>query len=373
MSLDDAPSFSLASLRIEGFRNLADTVFVPTPRMNVIHGHNGQGKTSLLEAIYVLATTKSFRTSRLREVVRHGSRDFTLRGSFEERRGDLPPLSREQTAVLHEGALHVRVDGQKPPTLAQYAVKAPVVVFHPEELALSTGPAALRRRLLDRVALYRSPASAAALGRYSRALKARQELLRREATHQEISAYETLLAQTGAEIVRARSEALTSLIEPTLEAFRRIAAPNLALTLKLRSGGTDDVERAKQELEQRRSSDRRSVTATFGPHKDELELRLGNKPVRQVASQGQHRAITLALKAAESVAVTRITGLEPLQLLDDVSSELDEERTRALLEFLSEARGQVFVTTTRPDLLLPGLGGKNPKLIQLVSGVFSAA
>ncbi|NUP10276.1 MAG: DNA replication and repair protein RecF [Polyangiaceae bacterium] len=368
-----APSFSLASLRVEAFRNLADATFEPSDRINVVFGQNGQGKTSLLEAIYVVATTKSFRTARLREVTTHQRGGFSVRASFIERRGDLPSLERQHTAVYAEGSLHVRLDGNRPQTLADYAVRSPVVVFHPEELTLSTGPAALRRRLLDRVALYRSPTVAAELSRYTRALRARQELLRRGATEAELTSYESILASSGSIVSRARREAVESLVEPTLEAFRRIAAPDLELTLRYRNGGSEDSDAFARELEQRRSNDRNAVTATFGPHRDELELKLNGRAARQVASQGQHRAITLSLKAAETNAVTSITGLEPIQLLDDVSSELDRERTEALLIFLAETRGQVFATTTRPELLTPSLGPENTKLFQVVNGELKSA
>jgi DNA replication and repair protein RecF len=370
---DQKPSLTLDTLRVEGVRNLESATFRPGPRLNVVFGLNGHGKTTVLEAIYVAATTRSFRTSRLRDLVAHGASTFSIQASFTERRADLPPLTRTQSAVFSEGKLHARLDGQKPPTLADFAVRSPVVVFHPEELALSTGPAALRRRLLDRVALYRAPTFAASLNRYAKALKSRQELLRRGASTHELEAYEQLLATAGAEIVRARRRAHLAIEPAVLEAFARIAAPGLELKLDYRTSGEDDEQVCARELAARRDRDRRAITAGFGPHRDDLELRLGGKLAREVASQGQHRAITLSLKAAESVAVREITGLEPIQLLDDVSSELDGERTAALLGFLSEMRGQVFVTTTRPELVTVALRSQNPNEFQIVSGQIKSA
>lgn len=366
-----APSFRLQTLRFETFRNLGDGTFEPSPRFNVIHGANGHGKTSLLEALYVVATTKSFRTAKLRTVARHGASRFALRARFVETPGELSPLARDHSVVFEDRSLHVRLDENRPRTLAEYAVKSPVVVFHPEELTLSTGPAALRRRLLDRVALYRSTSAVVAASRYEKALRARQELLRKGGTTSEIEAYEALMVEAGTQVTRARTDAVEALHAPTLEAFRRIAAPDLVLEIVYRKGGTPDVEEARRELQDRRDKDRRSVTATFGPHRDDLELRLGGKLAREVASQGQHRAITLSLKAAESAAVSAATGLEPLQLLDDVSSELDPDRTDALLDFLGETRGQVFVTTTRPGLLTPSIEATNPALFSVVNGALT--
>jgi len=362
------PSFALDMLRVGGLRNLASVAVTPSERLNIVHGDNGHGKTSLLEAIYVVCTTKSFRTPRLGELVQHGQSAFEVRARFVERRGELPPMQREQVARYAARTLELRADGNKPRSFGEYAVRSPVVVFHPEELALSTGPAALRRKLLDRVAFYRSALNASAASQYARALRARHELLRRGAHEAELAAYETLLADLGATLTRARREAFELLLPPALEGFRRIAAPEAKLELLYRPRGTETPEEALRELAARRDRDARSASATFGPHRDDLELSLNGRAIRQVGSQGQHRAVTLSLKAAESETVARLTGLEPLQLLDDVSSELDPSRTEALLSFLSEMRGQVFVTTTRPALLQASLGTLKPKQFQVVNG-----
>jgi len=378
------PSFVIESLRIEGFRNLETSAFRPAPAINVLFGDNGQGKTSLLEAIYFVATTRSFRTARPREIVRHGAEGFSVRATFLERRPDLPSLSRAQAVALVDGAVQARIDGNKPASLAEYATRAPIVVFHPEELTLSTGPAALRRRLLDRITVYRAPHVVQTLARYQRATKSRQDLLRRSAGVGELSVYEELMAEAGAAITRARRDAIDLLLPATLSAFEKIAPRGLELGIEYRAGGAPSIEEARAELERRRDRDRRTIAASFGPHRDDVELRLGGKRAKEVASQGQHRMITLALKAAERAAVASITGLEPIQLLDDVSSELDSERTAALLDYLDESRGQVFITTPRPEVLTPLLtrrsagreGGDDERLsslFQIVGGALRIA
>ncbi len=361
-------SLALRTLQVRGFRNLA-VLELEAGRANVVFGDNGQGKTSLLEAIYVLCTSKSFRCSKLREAVSHGASGFSIRGSLLERRGELEPIAREQSARLVRGALEVRLEGNKPPTLADYATKSPVVVFHPDELALSTGAAAIRRRLLDRVALHADPRSVAANGAYARALRSRKELLRSERDSPgELDAYEDIAARAGAELTRARRAAIEALAPHMHDAFARIAAPDLELSIAYEPGGTDDADRARRELRDRRTKDAAAPTATFGPHRDDVVMRLGSHSVRHVASQGQHRALTLALKAAESATIARLSGLEPIQLLDDVSSELDPSRTDALFRFLLEARGQLFLTTTRPELVERALEQVGVTRIRLVSG-----
>ncbi|HVY48958.1 MAG TPA: DNA replication and repair protein RecF, partial [Minicystis sp.] len=123
-----------------------------------------------------------------------------------------------------------------------------------------------------------------------------------------------------------------------------------------RPGGADDEADALAALESARARDAHRPTAGFGPHRDELELELDGRPARTVASQGQHRALTLALKAAEASAIANARGVQPVLLLDDVSSELDRDRTEALFVFLGLTRGQIVLTTTRPELIeAPGI------------------
>jgi DNA replication and repair protein RecF len=348
-------SLSLERLRVRAFRNLRHVDLEDTRRFNVIAGNNGHGKTSLLEAIYFAATSRSFRTHRAAEIVQHGERVASVAARFVEGGGELAALSREQTAAVEGGRSVVRIDGNRPSSLAEYATRSPVVAFHPEELALSSGPASGRRTLLDRLALFMSPASADHRARYTRALKARQELLRRgerEEGSAEIDAFEELCAVHGAALTQARAAAASALAGELLTAFGRIAAPDLALEARYAPGGSASVDEARAELGRHRRRDAHRPNAGFGPHRDDLDLRFSGHPVRLVASQGQHRALTLALKAAETSAIAAARGIEPILLLDDVSSELDADRTAALFRFLSLARGQMFVTTTRPELVL---------------------
>lgn len=349
------PKLVLTSLAIRDFRNITRIDLAPSPRFNVVSGDNGQGKTSLLEAIYFVATSRSFRTHRAVELLRHGATAASVRAELIEDAGPsgLPPIAREQLAAIDGARSSVRIDGARPPTLAAFATRSPVVAFHPDEMALSTGPASLRRTLLDRLALFISAVAADHRARYERALKARQELLRKpgSAAEAEIEAFEALAARHGAALTRARREAATALVAELSIAFHRIAAPDLELVAEYTPGGSDDETEAADALRRARRSDALRPTSGFGPHRDDLVLSLSGRRARIVASQGQHRAITLALKAAEVATVARARGLSPILLLDDVSSELDASRTDALFAYLTEQQGQIFVTTTRRALI----------------------
>ena len=368
------PTLRLTSLRIRDVRNLHAVDLAPASRVNVITGNNGHGKTSLLEAIYFAATSRSFRTPRARELVKHGASAASVRARFEEIGDDgSPPLVREQSAGLEGKRSVVKLDGKAPPSLAEFATHSPVVAFHPDELALSSGPAAGRRTLLDRLSLFLDPTSADHRARYAHALKARHQLLRRavdlDAPLGDVEAFEELCAVHGAALTRARERAVRALTPELASAFAQIAAPDLVLGVRYAPGGSPSPDDARAELRNDRRRDSHRASAAFGPHRDDLELSLGGHPVRLVASQGQHRALTLALKAAETASIAAARGLEPILLLDDVSSELDPDRTTALFTFLGLARGQVFLTTTRRELIVtPELGPEARRDFQVVDG-----
>jgi len=364
----------LEHLAIRDVRNLARVEFDPAPRLNVICGNNGQGKTSILEGIYLLATSRSFRTAKLQEVVGHGADCASVRGTFGERSDDVERLAaRRQSVGLQAGRRELRIDEEPPASLTHYATRSPVVVFDPSQMTMSTGPAAGRRRLLDRVTLFADVGLSVHRSRYNRALKARQRLLLpigpAAASTDELVAFEALLAAHGAAITAARKKASEQLGSELCSAFERIAQPGLQLTVSYKPGGCTDSSEARHELARRRRGDAQRRRAGFGPHLDDLDIRIDGHPARAVGSQGQHRAITLALKMAELGCIAAARGLLPVFLLDDVSSELDPDRSQALLDYLATVRCQIFVTTTRRDLVVaPSLSGRDRLDLQVEAG-----
>jgi DNA replication and repair protein RecF len=330
-------------------RNLAHVDFVPGPRFNVIAGDNGQGKTSLLEAIYLAATSRSFRTSRIIELISHGEAIASSKIVVAQNNG-----KHEQSVGLSAGggARQARIDGKRPPSLAAFAVKTPVVVFHPGEVVLSTGTSSERRKLLDRVVLHTAFANMGELTSYTRAMRERQQALETRGDRAtDLEEWETLMVRHGSAVCRARSEAAARIAEVAQIAFDRIAAPGLNLSARYLTNAPLDAHAYAQLLVSSRTRDRIRKNAAIGPHRDDLVLEIDGHSARQVASQGQHRAIVLSLKAAEIDVIATARGVRPILLLDDVSSELDRARTAALVSFLGEQRGQVFLTTTRPELI----------------------
>lgn len=334
-------------LGISNVRGLSTTRFEPSPHVTVLSGANGQGKTSLLEAVYVACRGQSFRTSSMAEVVRHGETRAELRAEIDE-----AGLLRSQRVVLEPSKRRLELEGKRARSMADYAVQTPVVVFHPGELALTTGGAALRRALLDRVSFFRVPSHLKKLTDYTKAQRERQRALQERGPGAlDLPEWEALMADAGLDVMRVRSESAEQLDRETLQAFEALAAPNLRLTSRYATTAPLDVEAYRHTLAKSRVRDAHRGSASTGPHRDDWELRIDDNPARAFASQGQHRALVLAIKSAEIEVVAKARGVQPIVLLDDVSSELDRERTRALFAFLRKQRGQVLLTTTRPELV----------------------
>lgn len=361
-------SLRIDQLAIREFRNIEALDLALSPRINVISGDNGQGKTSVLEALYFLATSRSFRTERLREVCREGSSVTKVVGRFEE-----DGLVRQQRAVLSAGRRSLFIEDKRAQRLSSYAVRTPVVIFHPGNLTLVSGGAAGRRTLLDRIALFLDPASGEARSDYQRAQRERQRLLDKQPGQVTvIEAYERLMAEHGSRLQRARAQASSALARALEPAFEKIASDKTPLEVSFRPGGCDDPEEFARQLRAQRERDRYRKGAGFGPHRDDIEFSLQGRSARHHASQGQQRILTLALKAAELECVRAARGVQPILLLDDVSSELDPTRTGAVYHFVRHTDSQVLVTTTRPELFdTPGLSGADRADFSLLSGGLS--
>lgn len=346
----------IEGVQVRSFRNLSAVDVELGARFNVVAGANGQGKTNLLEALYVLGTSKSFRSSKMTDVVAFSGELASVRARIVE-----DGEARVQSVGIKAGARMVRIDDKRPPTLAAYAVRTPIVVFHPGEIALSMGASTERRRLLDRTALYLSPSAMMELESYTKAVRSRQRTLEmRGVNASDLGEWETLAVKHGLALMGHRADAAERLSERAREAFRRIAAPDLTLHAAYAPGAPREEESFRAALHESRPRDLRRGSATVGPHRDDLSLSIASDatgvphPVRGVASQGQHRAVTLALKSAEIDVIGAARGVRPILLLDDVSSELDRERTAALFAFLRDQEGQVVLTTTRPELIDTG-------------------
>lgn len=350
MAASGVASLRFDKARLASFRNIASASIEPVAGLNLIWGDNGQGKTSILEALYAVATTRSFRTDKLAQAVRTGDEQARVGASVSE-----GSFVRELSLKLGLRGRSVELDGKRPKTLSGYAVRTPVVVFHPRDLELVTGAASERRRLLDRLILYADPQGAEAARRYAEALRDRQRLLdTRGVSAAELGDFESVAAEHGARFARARFEATQRLVPALALAFGSVTPTGLELVASYVPGGSQNAHDFEAELRARRSEDWRRGRASFGPQRDELALQIDGRAARSDASQGQQRLLSLSLKLAELRCIEDMRRVHPVLLLDDVSSELDAHRTESVLLLLEASQGQIFVTTTRPELFRTG-------------------
>ncbi len=358
----------IVRLGVQNFRNIALADLRFGPNFNVVYGDNGQGKTNLLEAAYVACTSKSFRANKLSEVL---SRPLVgpMRVHMTSK---CMGVETQKQVELESTTRRVLMDGQTPESMFVYAARTPVVVFHPQELNLSMGPSQLRRKLLDRVALYTEPSSTRVSAEYKRAMKARQTLLGTHGVHDStLAAFEQIAATRAVAMQETRRHVTGHLSNHAARAFTELGAVNQKFTASYRCSGEERADKIQAELKLSREDDRRRGFAAVGPHRDEVVLKLDGRALRGQASQGQHRLAVLALKIAEMHAIHEATGALPLLLLDDISSELDAKRTAALFAFLDALSGQVIVTTTRPELVPRGRAERAE--VRVEAGMYAAS
>jgi DNA replication and repair protein RecF len=190
------------------------------------------------------------------------------------------------------------------------------------------------------------------LARYTEASRSRQRALElRGERAAELDAFERLISVHGTALTCARRRAFERIHPELKRSFSRMTAEARELTAEYRPGGPEKTDELEKALFIGRVRDRHRGSAGVGPHRDDIAIRLGSYDARSDASQGEHRAITMALKMAELACIAEARGTHPVLLLDDVSSELDLSRTARLFDLLAENPGQIFLTTTRPSLI----------------------
>lgn len=324
----------------------------------MVVGPNGQGKTNLLEAVYLLATLKPLRAARLPELVRFGAARAEVRGRFE-----LSGAVRDIGVVIADGERQAFVGGKAVRDLDDYFGGVSVVAFTPDDLGIVKGGPEGRRRWLDRATWGRFPAYLAEVRGYGKALRSRNRLLREGAAPEVVEAFDGPLARAGARLV-ARRRGLLAELQPRFQAALASVSDG-ALEGRVRyaptwlEGAEDEAAieaRLAETLRDRLPRDRERGFTGVGPHADQPAMFLAGRPARTYASQGQQRALVLALKIAEIENLRAAQGAYPLLLLDDVSSELDRDRNRRLLAYLAGIDAQTLLTTTDPGLVAPAVG-----------------
>lgn len=340
----------VVELTCEGFRCLNHLCFRPAAGLNIIHGDNAQGKTSVLEAILFAATSKSHRTNVEGELVRHGAEGFRLDLGAERR--DRPVRIE---ASWRQGAKRFKVNGVAQSRVSDILGKISVVLFSPEDVLLVKGTASHRRKFLDMELSQLLPAYLNALQQYRQVLRQRNELLRSgRADETLLDVWDEQLAKHGAALMGERSGFVAQLGALSARVYHCIAGDE-----ELRVDYRPDVgldQSLIETLTRTRKTDIRRGMTTRGPHRDDFELAVTAKNARSFASQGQQKTAALAIKIAELELVRGRAGEYPILMLDEVLSELDNVRSKRLFDAIDN-HVQCLLTTTDPDETCASCGG----------------
>lgn len=315
-----------------------------SPGFHLLLGNNAQGKTNILEAIYLMATLRSFRGVGSSQMVRHAQKGYFVGGKVigqGEHEIKMYWSARERSLSL---------DGRPVRRLTDFLGTLRTVVFCTEDLQLVKGTARSRRRFLDLLLSQTHPGYLPLLQRYARTLRSRNALLKRAIVDEvALEGFTRELVLTGKEIIRYRRELVPKFSPLARLAYRRISAGAEELRIEYQPSVKQDFE---VELAQSRRREQSYRATLVGPHRDEVELLLNDRSAAQFGSEGQKRSVVIALKMAQAEYLTGIHGGPPVLLIDDIMGELDLQRRSGLMPLLERANqsaGQVFVTATEEN------------------------
>ncbi len=334
-------------LTSDGFRNFNNLEFVPNENMNVIYGDNAQGKTNLLEAIWLFCGAKSFRGAKDSEMLGFGKKRAVNTLDFEF--GSTP----KNAKIIIEEKRKAEFGGKKLSSAAALAGQFYAIVFSPADLNLINDGPAVRRRFLDTAIGQLYPLYNEKLRNYYKAVTQRNSILRDIKFNADaeyfLDDFEESLAKLSKEIIKYRLRYVEILGETTPELYSGISGEKE--TLKISYNSTipkdADIDQIKKILKSARREDCIRCVTSVGPHRDDLDLTLNGNSLKSFGSQGQKRSVCLTLKLSEAKVINKITDEYPVALLDDVMSELDKSRQDFILNHIKD--WQVFITCCDPS------------------------
>ena len=325
----------LRQLTPQNFRNLAEADIPFHPRVNLLVGKNGQGKTNLIEAIYFLATSKSFRTTRVASLFRHGSPSVFVSGVIQRE------VEKTLSVGLDDKKRVLLINGERVP-LASYVSAMTVFAYSAARLEILRGAPEERRRFLDRGIASIDPGYLEQAGRYARVLRQRNALLH-SGTTSGLDAWDSELVETAGVLQRARSAYTRSLAA----AFDRIVAEHRYRVDNLRM---EYQPSSVENLRAMRAAELRARMSLAGPQRDLLLFTVEGRPAAEVLSGGEMKMVVLFLKFAKLELFRRRFEEPAIFLLDDVDAELDLEILESLLGKMP-SETQVFATSAKPRFL----------------------
>lgn len=364
----------LTELNLHHFRNYDEAQVEFSPQINVLIGENAQGKTNLLESIYVLAMTRSHRTNNDRELIEFGKDAAQIKGTVQRELGSL-----KLELDIGKHGKKAKANHLEKARLSEYLGQLNVILFAPEDLALVKGAPTVRRRFIDMEFGQVSPKYLHDLTQYQDILKQRNRYLKQLQSHEAqdqlyLEVLSEQLAAVGGAIISQRVKFLSELEGYAQELHQSITQGRENLTFEYSSAVKDastltEVELSEALMDLYRQNQSKEIfqgTTLYGPHRDDVRFLINHKNVQTYGSQGQQRTTTLSVKLAEIDLMKNQTGEYPILLLDDVLSELDGARQTHLLKTIQD-KVQTFLTT-------PGLSDvarnliKEPRIFHIRDG-----
>lgn len=333
------------SIDLENFRNYKVLSLEFDPKLNIITGKNAQGKTNLIESLFIMGLGKSFRTSKDSEMIEFEKEFSKAKATVidEDKETEIEVIYSPEGKIL-------KVDGVKLQRNADLLENVYIVVFSPDDLRIVKEGPESRRKFIDRELCQIKPIYYSDLGNYKRVLKQRNYLLKNKYEDKQLfEVFDESLAEYGTRIIEERYKFTERLSGISKKIHSDISGDSEILSIEYETGFKRGCtkEEYKEKLKKSFSSDQFKGYTTLGPHKDDLCIKINDKDIRAYGSQGQQRTASLSLKLAEIGLIKEETGKNAVLLLDDVLSELDIQRQEYLIRSMSEV--QVFITATEID------------------------
>ena len=350
----------VASIEIRHLRILEHIGVEFSPRVNLVVGPNGSGKSSLLEAIHILGTGRSFRSHRLRDVVSHGKTDLRIVGRTIGEDG-----AAETTGIEHTNAgVRIRRAGVDVKAASELAASLPTVTVTPDSHRLITDGADLRRRIIDRLLFHVEPTYLKHHRRYRRALRQRNAAIRAGGATGDLGGWDAELAEAGELLTEQRARYLGRALRRMNEVVGALVGK--AISIEFYRGWDADLSLA-QACERLLTADRLRGHTQAGPHRADLRFTIGGRSLKHSLSRGEAKLFVAAVAVAQVLDLTSVIGHPPVALVDDIASELDPESRRRCLAELSATGAQMFLTAV-PDSGLDSSGVETERLFHVERG-----
>jgi len=342
----------IKNLRLQNFRNYEDELVQFMPGTNMLVGDNGQGKTNIIEGIYYILTGKSYRVQREQELLRWNQSEFHLYGDFllSHHLVSLESHYRDKKKI-------VKVNKVPCQRLSDFVGTINVIFFSPDDLIIIKGGPSERRRFLDLHIAQMRPGHVSLLNAYNKVIQQKSALLKsyveKSLKYSQLQLWNQQIIELGEKIIHNRADLTERLQVAAEQIYGNLSSHKEVLRVVYFALGKKDIAEAISEfprlLNDKLEQEMERQMVLIGPHRDDLQIFLNDKPARLFASQGQQRSLVLSLKLAELELIRQEKGEYPILLLDDVLSELDKFRRDYLIKFIDSSSIQTLITMTSAE------------------------